>query len=150
MMFRLVRELADDGISVAVAYRVLKVPRSGYYDWAARRPSARACEDARLTETIRQIHYDSRCSYGAPRVHAELPLGVGLAIGRKRVARLMRAAGIQGISRRRKRAGDIPAPATQAGQTGGKARVRITGSGSGAIHMAYAQRSGGKRYGEWT
>lgn len=113
-MFRLVRELADDGINVAVACRVLKVSRSGYYDWAARRPSARAGEDARLTETIRQVHYDSRCSYGAPRVHAELRLGMGLAIGRKRVARLMRAAGIQGISHRRKRAGGTPAPATQA------------------------------------
>ena len=84
MMFWLVRRLADDGINVAVACRVLKVSRSGYYDWAARRPSARAREDARLTETIRQIHYDSRCSYGAPRVHAELRLGMGLAIGRKR------------------------------------------------------------------
>jgi putative transposase len=114
MMFRLVRELADDGFDVAVACRVLAVSRSSYYDWAGRRPSARAVEDARLTETIRQVHYDSRCTYGAPRVHAELRIGLGLAIGRKRVARLMRAAGIQGVCHRRKSRSWRPAPATHA------------------------------------
>ena len=112
MTFRLVRELAGDGFDVAVACRVLKVSRSGYYDWANRPPSARAVEDARLTETIRRIHYDSRCTYGSPRVHAELRLGLGLAIGRKRVARLMRQADIAGICHPRKRRGWRPAPST--------------------------------------
>ncbi len=65
-----------------------------------------------MVETIRKIHYESRCTYGAPRVHAELRLGLGLAIGRKRVARLMRVTGLQGICHRRKRRGWKPRPAT--------------------------------------
>ncbi|NCT92388.1 IS3 family transposase, partial [Cellulomonas sp. APG4] len=111
MTFRLVRELADDGVSVAVACRVLDVSRSGYYDWQVRPPSARAVADAELTATIVAVHQMSRCSYGAPRVHAELRLGMGIACGRKRVARLMRAAQVSGISHRRKRARHHPAPA---------------------------------------
>ncbi len=50
-----------------------------------------------------QVHADSRCSYGSPRVHAELQLGLGLRCGRKRVARLMRQAGIAGIGHRHKK-----------------------------------------------
>jgi len=103
MTFRLVRELAADGVSVAVACRVLNVSRSGFYDWSTRPPSARSLADAELTTTILQVHAMSRCSYGAPRVHAELRLGLGIACGRKRVARLMRAAQVAGISHRRKR-----------------------------------------------
>lgn len=114
MMFRLVFELAADGFTVAEACRVLGVSRSSYYDWVTRTPSPRTVEDARLIETIRRIHYDSRCTYGAPRVHAELRLGLGLAIGRKRVARLMRQAQIQGVCHRRKRRGWRPDPATHA------------------------------------
>ena len=76
MRFRLVQELAGDGFDVTVACRVLNVPRSSYYDWASRGPSARAREDARLIEVIGEIHYRSRCTYGAPRVHAELRLGM--------------------------------------------------------------------------
>lgn len=49
------------------------------------------------------IHADSRGTYGWPRVHAELALGLGLAVNHKRVARLMREAGIQGLYRRRRR-----------------------------------------------
>ncbi|WP_426561340.1 IS3 family transposase [Angustibacter sp. McL0619] len=110
-MFRLVRELAGDGVSVAVACRLLRVSRSGYYEWLGRPPSPRAVADAALTATIVQVHQMSRCSYGAPRVHAELRLGLGLACGRKRVARLMRAAGLQGICHRRKRGRHRPLPA---------------------------------------
>jgi transposase InsO family protein len=61
--------------------------------------------------TITEIHTMSRYSYGAPRVHAELRLGLGVRCGRKRVARLMRLAGIAGICHRRKRRGQVPAPA---------------------------------------
>ena len=111
MTFRLVRELAADGVSVAVACRVLNVSRSGFYDWSTRPPSARSLADAELTTTILQVHAMSRCSYGAPRVHAELRLGLGIACGRKRVARLMRAAQVAGISHRRKRGRHRPAPA---------------------------------------
>jgi putative transposase len=112
MRFRLVQELADDGFDVAVACRVLGVSRSGYYDWVARPPSARAVRDAELVEVIQRVHYDSRCTYGAPRVHAELRIGMGLQISRKRVARLMRQEQISGISHHRKHRGWKPAPAT--------------------------------------
>ena len=111
MTFRLVRELAADGVSVAVACRVLNVSRSGFYDWSTRPPSARSLADAELTTTILAVHAMSRCSYGAPRVHAELRLGLGIACGRKRVARLMREAEVAGISHRRKRGRHRPAPA---------------------------------------
>ena len=87
MTFRLVRELAGDGFSVAAACRVLDVSRSGFYDWSTRPPSARAVANAELTATIVAVHQMSRCSYGAPRGHAELRLGMGIACGRKRVAR---------------------------------------------------------------
>jgi transposase-like protein len=112
MRFRLAQELADDGFDVAVACRVLGVSRSGYYDWSARPPSARAVADAELVEVIQRVHYDSRCTYGAPRVHAELRIGMGLQISRKRVARLMRQEQISGISHHRKHRGWKPAPAT--------------------------------------
>ena len=111
MMFRLVRELAGDGFDVTVACRVLKVSRSGYYEWLDRPPSARDREDASLANTIVDIHRDSRCLYGAPRVHAELRLGKGVRVGRKRVARLLRLTGRRGISHRHKRRGHRPAAA---------------------------------------
>ena len=111
MTFRLVRELAADGIDVAVACRVLNVSRSGYYDWRHRQPSALDVTDAWLTNTILAVHADSRCSYGSPRVHAELRLGLGIRCGRKRVARLMRQAGIAGIGHRGKKNRRRPAPA---------------------------------------
>jgi putative transposase len=59
--------------------------------------------DQALTDQIRQIHARSRGTYGAPRVHAELRLGLDVHVGRKRVARLMGAAGLQGCHRRRLR-----------------------------------------------
>ncbi len=113
-MFRLVQELADDldlRVDVAVACRVLGVSRSGFYEWAHRleQPSARAVADAQLSDVIGRIHKESRAIYGSPRVHAELRLGLGLACGRKRVARLMRAAGLAGVAHRRKR-GRKPGP----------------------------------------
>jgi putative transposase len=80
--------------------RVLKVSASGYYAWRSRPVSARATADADLTRHIRTIHAGSHGTYGAPRVHAELKAN-GLSAGRKRIARLMRAAGIVGVSRRR-------------------------------------------------
>ena len=82
--------------------RVLGVARAGYYAWASRPPSARAVADAALLEQIRDIHASSRGTYGAPRVHAELRLGLDVRVGRKRVARLMRTAGIVGVHRRRR------------------------------------------------
>ena len=56
-----------------------------------------------LLKQIKEIHADSRKSYGWPRVHAELTLGLGVTVNRKRVARIMRQAGIQGLYRRKHR-----------------------------------------------
>lgn len=110
MRFRLVQELAGDGVCVAVACRVLRVSTSGYYEWRGRAPSARAVADQALTAQIVQIHSMSRGTYGSPRVHAELRLGHGVRCGRKRVARLMQAAQLHGVYRRRgKRARPAPA-----------------------------------------
>jgi len=111
MIYRLVRELAADGFPVAVVCRCLGVSRSGYYDWLERGPSAREVADGKLAATITEIHAMSRYSYGAPRVHAELRLGLGIRCGRKRVARLMRTLGIAGICHRHKRRGHPPASA---------------------------------------
>jgi putative transposase len=80
--------------------RVLGVSPSGYYAWRHRKPSARARKDAELSEKIRSSHQASRGTYGSPRMHADLA-AEGLRVGRKRVARLMRAAGLQGVSRRK-------------------------------------------------
>ncbi len=86
---------------VARLCRALHVARAGYYAWRARPPSARARADAALSATIRRIHAASRGTYGAPRVHAELRDEHRLRCGRKRVARLMRQAGLRGVCRRR-------------------------------------------------
>lgn len=91
--------------------RVLKVSRAGYYAWRDRVPSPRAVADEALTATIRQVHLQSRGTYGAPRVQAEFRLGLGVRVGRKRVASLMRLARLQGVCHRRKRRGWKPAPA---------------------------------------
>lgn len=111
-MFRLVHELAADGVPVAVACRVLGVSTSGFYEWRDRPPSARAVADADLVEVITDIHTASRGTYGVRRVHAELRLGRGTRVGRKRVERLMRTTGLAGVHRRRWRR-QQPAPAVQ-------------------------------------
>ncbi len=80
--------------------RVLKVSPAGYYAWKSRQPSVRARADAELLRRIRTIHAVSQGTYGAPRIHAELQ-AKGIHVGEKRVARLMRQAGITGVSRRR-------------------------------------------------
>jgi putative transposase len=87
---------------VATMCRVLGVSPSGYYAWRTRPLSPRARTDVELTAQIAGVHRDSRGTYGVPRIHAELA-AQGLAIGRKRVARLLRAAGLQGVSRRKVR-----------------------------------------------
>ena len=82
---------------VAVMCRVLCVSRTGFHNWECRAPSDRALTDAWLTEKIKHIHEQSRGVYGAPRIHAELRLELDIRVGRKRVARLMKAAGISGV-----------------------------------------------------
>ena len=85
---------------LATLCRVLGVSPSGYYAWRQRPLSARARADVTLSAQIQAIHTRSRGTYGVPGVHAELA-AAGVRIGRKRVARLMRAVGVQGVSRRK-------------------------------------------------
>ena len=80
--------------------RVLGVSASGYYAWVGRPPSRRAQEDERLAARIRTLHTLSRGSYGVPRIFEDLA-EEGIHVSRKRIARLMRALGLQGVSRRR-------------------------------------------------
>jgi putative transposase len=85
---------------VATLCRVLGVSSSGYYAWSKRTPSRRAKDNAGLIERVRAIHAACKGTYGAPRIHAELKAN-GVHVGKKRVARLMRQAGLAGVSRRR-------------------------------------------------
>lgn len=85
---------------VATMCRVLGVSTSGYYAWLRRPLSARARENEVLRQRIATIHAISRGTYGAPRILAELR-AEGVRVGRKRVARLMREAGLRGVSRRK-------------------------------------------------
>src|SRR5882762_6760289 len=80
---------------VAVMARVLGVSVSGFHAWRCRPPSAHAIADTALLKQIRTVHASSRETYGAPRVQAALKAG-GEKHGRKRIARLMRAAGLVG------------------------------------------------------
>ena len=82
--------------------RTLKVSKSGFYGWRDRPPSARVKSDAALSEKIVRIHRDSRETYGAPRIHFELRT-LGVRCARKRVARLMRKAGLFGCGGRRRK-----------------------------------------------
>ena len=72
--------------------RVLEVSRSGYYAWLKRAPSERTKANAALLETIRAIHVESDGTYGAPRIHADLP-SKGARASLNRVARVMQGAG---------------------------------------------------------
>jgi putative transposase len=88
--------MAAEHIPVEVACRVLDVSVSGYYAWRSRPPSERAIRHTWLTDLIVQVHQDSRGTYGALRVHAELRLGHGIMVGHNAVALLMRRAGLAG------------------------------------------------------
>jgi putative transposase len=87
---------------VAVMCRVFGVNRAGFHNWERRAPSDRALQDAWLTDKIKQIHAASRGVYGAPRIHAELRMEHNIRVGRKRVAGLMKAAGISGVRPRKR------------------------------------------------
>lgn len=87
--------------SIATMCRVLGVSESGYHAWARRPPSVRARQDEELLARVRVAHADSDGVYGAPRVHAELRGHDGPRVGIKRVGRLMRKAGIRGVSPRK-------------------------------------------------
>jgi len=100
-IFRLI-DAEKASYPIAMLCRMLGVSKSGYYAWRSRPPSKRSREDATLTKKIREIYGRSRQTYGYPRVHAELR-SLGVRCGRRRVARLMRAAGLRGCMRGKKR-----------------------------------------------
>jgi putative transposase len=87
--------------SVGVMCRLLQISRSGFYAWVDRPMSARARSDLALTGRIEAIHRRSKDTYGSPNIHAELADDHGIRVGRKRVARLMRAASLRGATLRR-------------------------------------------------
>lgn len=86
---------------VTVMCDVLEVSTSGFYDWRNRGPSDRAQADERLGNLIEVIHDNSGGVYGSPRIHAELARKQ-VHVGKKRVARLMRERGIEGVGGRKK------------------------------------------------
>jgi len=99
--------------------RVLSVSRSGYYAWWRRLPSSREVEDRRQAEVIREVHRESRGTYGSPRVYQALQQS-GAPCGRHRVARIMREEGLRGRAARRFRAvatrrSEAPAPPNHLG-----------------------------------
>jgi putative transposase len=96
---------------VGVLCRTLKISRSGYYAWVARPMCARRREDLQLTATIASIHRRSKETYGAPMIRAELADEHLLRVGQKRVARLMREAGLRGATLRRRYVPMLPDPA---------------------------------------
>jgi len=95
---------------VTLLCRVLGVARAGYYAWARRGVSARARADQELTAQIARVHETSRRTYGVPRIHAALQ-AAGVRCGSRRVARLMRAAGLAGCHRRRRARTTVADPA---------------------------------------
>jgi len=88
--------------AVAILCRVLEVSRSGFYSWRERPTSPTDKANARMAVEISAVHRGSRCTYGSPRVHAELR-SQGHLVGRNRVARLMRQEGLQARRKRRYR-----------------------------------------------
>ena len=87
--------------SVGVMCRLLHISRSGFYAWLDRPMSERDRMDLALTGRIAAIHRRSKDTYGSPNIHAELADDHGIRVGRKRVARLMRVAGLRGATLRR-------------------------------------------------
>ena len=98
--------------NVSRACALLKVSRAAFYAWLSGQ-SQREQDDAELAEQIQAVHQESRGRYGAPRIHAELARR-GRRHGRKRIARLMRAAGIAGKTPTRWRKTTIADPAAAA------------------------------------
>ncbi len=92
--------------AVSVMAEMLTVSVSGFYAWLNRPRSRRAQDDEVLTEEIVKFHCGSRFTYGSPRIHKDLK-AAGHDVGRKRVARLMRNAGLRGKTKRKFKATTI-------------------------------------------
>jgi IS30 family transposase/transposase InsO family protein len=95
--------MADEGLPVQAAARVLGVSESGYYDWRGRPPSPRSLRHAWLTDTVSAVHVSSYGTYGARRVHAELRLGHGIVVSHGTVELMMRRAGLKGLPGHKRR-----------------------------------------------
>ncbi|MFI9322652.1 IS3 family transposase [Kitasatospora aureofaciens] len=113
------------GHNVKRACELLKVSRAAFYTRRTATPGSRAVRDTELTEKITKVHETSRGTYGAPRVHAALHRD-GDRCGRRRVARLMRQAGLEGRHRRRRHRTTIPDPVPPPGRTWSCATSRPT------------------------
>jgi putative transposase len=142
--------------------QLLGVSPSGYYAWSRRSSSAQARADAELLSRIRSIYERSRGTYGAPRIHAELH-ACGELVSRKRVARLMREAGLRGASRRRgitttKRAAkNRPAPDLVKRDFAAESRDRLwvadityIPTGSGFLYLAVVVDAWSRRVVGWS
>jgi transposase InsO family protein len=87
----------SDGLPAEVVCRVIGVSVSGFYMWRRRPPSARSVRHAMLAEVIKEVHLESRETYGARRVHAELTMGRGIVVARCTVELVMQRNGIAGL-----------------------------------------------------
>lgn len=102
MKFQMVEKMVGEKVPVTLSCETLSVSRSGYYSWTGRPQSQRAKQNKILIVELRRIHEESRLTYGLPRIHAKLRQE-GKAVGKGRVTRLMKKAGISGIIRKRYR-----------------------------------------------
>lgn len=102
MIYAFIDECCND-LPVEQCCRTMKVSRSAFFAWRQRHssPTAKMLDDVDLGELIAKIHAQSFGTYGAPRVTAELRLGLGRQVNHKRVERLMRERGLHGVTRRR-------------------------------------------------
>ena len=125
---------------VAAMARALGVSEAGYYAWRHRFPSAHALVDAALLKQVRTIHAGSRETYGAPRVHAALQAG-GTKHGRKRIARLMRAAGLPGC----RAGGRGPTPGRGDGHAARQGGPPSAGLGGPELHGGRTEPALGRR-----
>jgi putative transposase len=101
-VYRMISAEKAQGFPVSMACRLLGVSRSAFYEWERGAPSDRQLTDAWLVEQIKQIHGEHRGVDGWRRIHAELRIAHGTRVSGKRVRRLMRAAGISGLVRRKR------------------------------------------------
>ncbi len=99
MKYRMI-QCCREAFPIRMMCRCLRVSVSGYYDWVDRKPSARAQDNLRLLERIRELHAQSDGVLGSPRIWEDLRYE-GERCGRHRVARLMRGAELQGVPQRR-------------------------------------------------
>jgi len=155
-------ERAHCDLPVSLMCELLGVSESGFWAWLGRAPSDRALSDAWLTERIRTIHAASSGRYGSPRVHAMLRRE-GIRVGEKRIARLMRAAGLEGAHRRRRRKGcTVPVAGVEpfrdlvgrdfrpdAPNTVWAAEIKQIKTGEGWLYLAAAQDLFSRRIVGW-